>query len=357
MIHRYGPLYYQTGASALLLLCLFLQTNEIHGMTTTGNVFVNKTSSHNDCENITTVGSFPFRVGGDTKQARMKMPLIIVENPQADPSCGQGSFSDYDIASPASWYMIEGKDHYVKAVVETADKPEQAFALFKGFDCGTELECVIGNAVEHRSNLLTWFAEKGTMYYFKVFGDPNGPDKQFVVNFMVRSEIILFATTRSHGLILYSHLQASETQRPSNDMCEYAQQIQGGESITGMTAGAWPLEIENEECNLGSSHSQAVFYSVQGTGKDIELVLQADVPEGKLGMAVVGGSHCNQCIAHSEYISASNSEQRVKFPSQKGTLYKVIVSGEEVFDAGLFHLTVLVSRHRVLCCCKSFKVG
>lgn len=112
--------------------------------------------------------------------------------------------------------------------------------------------------------------------------------------------------------------------------------------MTGMTTGAWPLAIEVEECNLGR-HSQALFYSVQGTGMDLEVALRADVTEGMLGLAVVGGENCSQCIVHSKYMSAVDSQQTVSFPSKKGTLYKIIVSGEDVFDAGVFHLTIRVS--------------
>ncbi|KAL3926508.1 MAG: hypothetical protein SGBAC_013453, partial [Bacillariaceae sp.] len=112
------------------------------------------------------------------------MPLIIVENPQAE-SCGQGTFSDFDIAAPALWYKIEGNDHYVKAVIETLDNIERPFALFRGSDCGDELECILGHAAaEHSNNMLSWFAARETTYYFKVFGDPEGDDNLFVLNFM-----------------------------------------------------------------------------------------------------------------------------------------------------------------------------
>ena len=167
------------------ILCVLLPIKETDAIAT-GNIFVNKTadSSNNECNGITTVKSFPFRAGGDTTTAELKMPLIIVKNPQAE-SCGQGTYSDYDIAAPALWYKIEGNDHYVKAVIETAESTERPFALFKGFDCGDELECILGHAAEHRSNMLTWFAENETTYYFKVYGDPEGDDNIFVLDIMV----------------------------------------------------------------------------------------------------------------------------------------------------------------------------
>ena len=82
-----------------------------------------------------------------------------------------------------------------------------------------------------------------------------------------------------------------------------------GDSVTGMTLGAWPLEIENNECHLGRHHSQAVFYSVHGTGMDIELALRADVTEGMLGLVVLGGENCSQCIVHSQYNTCRRQTQ------------------------------------------------
>ena len=118
-----------------------------------------------------------------------------------------------------------------------------------------------------------------------------------------------------------------------------------GESITGMTLGAWPLEIEDKECHLGR-HSQTLFYSVQGTGTDIELAFRADVTEGMLGLAILEGENCSKCITHSGYMSASDSEQTIRFSSKEGSQYKIVVSGEDVFDAGLFHLTMQVGKHQ-----------
>ncbi|CAJ1946589.1 unnamed protein product [Cylindrotheca closterium] len=300
------------------ILCILLPIKETDGMTTTtGNIFVNKTDSSNECNGMITVNSFPFRAGGDTTMAELRIPLIIVESTQAESLlCGQGTFSDYDVAAPALWYKIEGNDHYVKAVLETAENTERPFALFKGLNCGDELECILGHAAEHRDNMLTWFAKKETTYYFKVFGDPEGDDNIFVLEIMT-----------------------SEAPRPSNDQCEFAQPLKLGDSLTGLTTGAWPHGIKDELCNLGK-HSQALFYSIQGTGMDIDVTLRADVTEGLLGLAVVGEDDCSQCITHSEYMSATDSEQTVTFPSEEGKLYKIVVSGEEVFDAGLFHLAV-----------------
>lgn len=180
MRYRYGIF----GRLWITTLFVVLQTMEIDA-TATGNIFVTKTNSSNECDGITTVTMFPFRAGGDTTTAKLKMPLIIVENLQAE-SCGQGTFSDYDNAAPALWYKIEGNDHYVKAVIETADNTERPFALFRGSDCGDELECILGHAAEHSNkNMLSWFAERETTYYFKVFGDPEGDDNLFVLDFMV----------------------------------------------------------------------------------------------------------------------------------------------------------------------------
>ena len=142
--------------------------------------------------------------------------------------------------------------------------------------------------------------------------------------------------------MLFVVFQASEASRPSNDQCEFAQPIELGDSITAITTGAWPHGIEVEQCNLGQ-HSQALFYSIEGTGMDIEVTLRADVTEGLLGLAVVGEDDCSQCIMHSVYMSATDSEQTVTFPSEEGKQYKIVVSGDEVFDAGLFHLSIGVS--------------
>lgn len=152
---------------------------------TTGNIFVNKTEDRNKCKGMTTVDALPYRADGDTSMVKLKMPLLIVENTNGDPSCGEGHFADYDIGTPALWYKIDGNDRYIKAVIETTDNAHQPFALFRGSDCGKELECIHGHS--HTSdNVLTWFAEKGETYYFKVFGNPEADDQLFVLDFMVR---------------------------------------------------------------------------------------------------------------------------------------------------------------------------
>lgn len=73
---------------------------------------------------------------------------------------------------------------------------------------------------------------------------------------------------------------------------------------------------------------------------DIEVTLRPDVTEGLLGLAIVGEDECSTCLMYSEYMSATDSEQTVTFPSAEGKRYKIVVSGEEVLDEGLFHLTI-----------------
>jgi hypothetical protein len=124
---------------------------------------------------------------------------------------------------------------------------------------------------------------------------------------------------------------------------EQAYPLGMGDPVAGMSSGAWPHGVVNEQCRL-RPHSSGLFYSVEGTGEHFELSLRTDVSEGNMEVAILtGGDDAGKCVAHSEYMSADDAKHIVYFPSVKGQMYTIVVSGENVGDAGLFHLTLEVS--------------
>jgi hypothetical protein len=161
-----------------LLLPRGLQASDV------GNIFApEKTSTSSQCEGITSIPSFPYRIGGDTALASMALPTLTRSSKRPlHLSCdGTDSTPSYDTDTPGLWYQIEGHNQFFLAAIETADNSRQSFALFQGSNCGEELECVLGHEQEYE-NELTWFGEEGVTYYFKVFPDPGDNKRLFVLD-------------------------------------------------------------------------------------------------------------------------------------------------------------------------------
>lgn len=127
--------------------------------------------------------------------------------------------------------------------------------------------------------------------------------------------------------------------RPTNDQCKTARRLQAGEPITGISNGAWPHGLLNDDCSL-NAHSRGLFYSIEGTGEPISLTLRPDISDGKLEVAVLSQDDCGKCIIGSEFFSAEDMKHTVAFPSTKNEIYTVVVSGEGVSDAGVFQLSL-----------------
>eukprot|EP00980_Cylindrotheca_fusiformis_P015790 scaffold4590_cov112-Cylindrotheca_fusiformis.AAC.8 len=269
---------------------------------TVGARYRSSGSSNNDpdgeCDGITMIPSFPSRVGGNTgladmavreqtlsKISRSQLPLHV--------SCDETN-STYDIDTPGVWYQLEGQDQFIQAEIETADESKKPkFALFQGSNCAQELECVRGHQ-EDDGMELRWFGEEGVTYYFKEF----------------------------------------RTIRPENDELDLAYPLDMGDPVTGVTAGAWPHGIVNEECHL-KAYSRGLFYSLRGDGEDLKLSLRADISEGNLQVSILSGEDMGECIAHGGHMSADDGGQHfVHFPSVEGQMYMIIVSGESIGASG-----------------------
>jgi hypothetical protein len=332
-----------------LLLPRGLQASDV------GNIFApEKTSTSSVCEGIISIPSFPYRTGGDTASASMALPTLTRSSKlPLHLSCdGMDSTPSYDTDTPGMWYQIEGHNQFILAAIETADDSRQIFALFQGSNCGEELECVLGHEQEYE-NELTWFGEEGVTYYFKVFANPEENKGLFLLDLDVSAffqtdimETLVFQKHYECGLIslrfYFLCKQEYETSRPENDQMEQAYPLGMGDPVAGMSSGAWPHGVVNEQCHL-RPHSRGLFYSVQGTGEHLELSLRADVGEGNMEVAILTGDDVGKCVAHSEYMSAVDAKHIVYFPSVKGQMYTIVVSGENVGDAGLFRLTLEVS--------------
>jgi hypothetical protein len=168
-------------------LCALLLPRGLHALDV-GNIFApeKKISTSSVCEGITSIPSFPYRIGGDTALASMALPTLTRSSKRPlHLSCdGTDSTPSYDTDTPGLWYQIEGHNQFILATIETADDFKQSFALFQGSNCGEELECVLGHAQEYE-NELTWFGEEGVTYYFKVFAVPEENKRLFLLDLNV----------------------------------------------------------------------------------------------------------------------------------------------------------------------------
>jgi len=127
--------------------------------------------------------------------------------------------------------------------------------------------------------------------------------------------------------------------RPSNDMCETAQMLQRGTVTRDASFEAWPHGLSNTECNL-DAHSRGLFYTLEGTGGVITVTLQPSISEGRLGLVILAGDDCGICVRHSQFVTAIDSKQIISVPTQFGEVYHILVSGEDIGDAGSFKLSV-----------------
>lgn len=108
--------------------------------------------------------------------------------------------------------------------------------------------------------------------------------------------------------------------------------------IEGVTNGAWPHGLTNEECRL-QSHSRGLFYNIEGTGSPISIALRPDAGVGYMEVAVL--SDCGtSCITTSNFLNALDATHSIKFDSAIGETYTIVISGQDVSDTGVFQLTV-----------------
>ncbi|KAL3942846.1 MAG: hypothetical protein SGBAC_003045 [Bacillariaceae sp.] len=102
---------------------------------------------------------------------------------------------------------------------------------------------------------------------------------------------------------------------------------------------AWPHGLSNSQCDL-NAHSRGLFYTLEGTGQVITVTLRPSISEGKLGLVILSGDDCGICVGHSRFVTAIDSKQIVTMPTQTGEMYHILVSGEDIGDAGSFQLSV-----------------
>ncbi len=225
------------------------------------------------------------------------------------------------IAAPGVWYSFTGTGEFVTASTCNQADFDTKIIVIEAVDCDSDLFCVTGNddgpGCSGFTSEAIFFGEEGINYFIYVSGFSGATG-----DFSLSIECI---------------------PPPENDLCEGAIPLSCDSSVTGDTTFASTTGAPATDCS-GSSLGQGIWYTIEGTGGDINLST-CDTADFDTKIDVFTGS-CDELVCEAgndDGVGCSGFTSDLTFASELGETYYVYVSGFVGFfgtSTGQFTLNV-----------------
>ena len=224
-----------------------------------------------------------------------------------------GTASGGDLSSPGLWYSVNGGGGALSVTV-TSDYNVQV-SIFSGATCDS-LICIDGRAGEDPSMSLAklvWDSEENTQYWILVHG--------------------LNEDTGNFQIVV------SEVERPPNDACSSAIELNVGDTVAGSTSYARMDGIQAFCGNANNNSAPGVWYFIRGAGEDDITAVFSTEYDAQL--SVFKGSDCSSlvCVDGSEGDRPTYTSGSVTWASHGGEMYYILLHGFNKF-VGDFELTI-----------------
>lgn len=154
----------------------------------------------------------------------------------------------------------------------------------------------------------------------------------------------------SYAILFFYLLSGPVEAQPFNDLCDDAELLlfdKGAVTIDGDTSDGATTDPENANC--GASPAPGIWYAVEGTGEWMTATTCAQaqfdtrlsvftVPLGKGGVDIENPCAGLNCLVEND--DACETQSTVRWATEEGGLYYILVHGFSAVSSGAFSLTV-----------------